>query len=112
MPDDDNGASEDEVKLERTSEEKKKDKVESRVAPKSKTARAQPAASSKVLLRSRWPGRLLVTADMVPSHSTYEFPKGGGSVSVAAEDVESLLARQRKSGCCGAGGVEPFFELV
>lgn len=114
MPDEEDGASEDEVKLERASEveEVEEEEVKSRSVPKRKAARVQPAKASPVLLRSRWPGRVIVTEDMVPSGQQYVFPQGGSTVTVADEDVEALLARRRKSGCCGAGQTEPFFELV
>jgi hypothetical protein len=108
MPKEEVGASE-EVKPERTSGRKASEKkVTSKDVSRIKAAQKELDVS----IRSRWPGQLIVTEDQVPSGNRYVFPHGGSVVEVAAEDVETLLARQRKSGCCGTGQVEHFFELA
>lgn len=109
MPEDTEGASKkSEVKPERTSTRRK------RVTSKdvSRITAAREKTSGKVVLRSLWPGKLIVTEDQVPSGERYVFAGGGTTVSVAEEDVQTLLARQRSAGCCGTGKAEPFFELA
>ena len=75
---------------------------------------AAKARERDVTLRSRWPGRLIVLKDTVPSGTRYEFPRPGSTLEVRAEDVPELLSRRRKpAGCCGAGKVEQlYFEVV
>ena len=66
-----------------------------------------------VSIRNLWPGRLIVKEDQVPSGNIYDFPHPGAVLPVAKEDVETLLARHRLAGCCGAGKTEQkFFELA
>jgi hypothetical protein len=74
---------------------------------------ARSSKAKEVAIRNLWPGRLIVKEDQVPSRSVYEFPAVGAVVLVAEEDVETLLARHRRAGCCGAGQTEQrFFELA
>lgn len=109
MSEETSGASEElEVKPERKPARRKK--VTSRDV--SRITAARERTSGKVVLRSLWPGKLIVTEDQVPSGERYVFPGGGSTVSVAEEDVPALLARQRSAGCCGTGKAEPFFELA
>lgn len=76
-------------------------------------ARASKAGEPSVPIRNLWPGRLIVKEDQVPSRSVYDFPHAGAIVPVVEEDVETLLARHRLAGCCGAGKTEQkFFELA
>lgn len=113
MPEDVDGASEEmkeEVKPKRVVRRKKK--VTPKDADNITAARSLPSASSKTKLRSRWPGKVVVPEDRTPSGNRYVFEQSGSVVEVASEDVENLLARRRKSGCCGAGQDEPFFELA
>jgi len=66
-----------------------------------------------ILLRNLWPGRLIVKEDQVPSGSLYDFTHAGAVLEVDERDVETLLARHRRAGCCGAGQSEQrYFELA
>lgn len=113
MSDDFEGApleeEEEEVKPKPKSTPKKK------VTPKDaeEVIAARSSKQAEVALRNLWPGRLIVKEDQVPSGNVYEFPAAGAVILVAAEDVEILLARHRRAGCCGAGQTEQrFFELA
>lgn len=98
-------------------EEEVKPKKKKRVTPASTArliaAREEKRSKEPVEIRSRWPRKILVKEDTMPSGRRYVFSKGGSVVAVAPEDVDVLLSRRRSVGCCGAGRVEePFFELV
>ena len=98
-----------EVKPKRKKEDKK---VTPEVVSKITAARVSEAEAG-VALRSLWPGRLVVLEQQVPSGQRYTFSGGGDVVVIRGEDVQTLLARRRKPGCCGAGQTEqPFFELA
>lgn len=92
---------------------KKKKKVTPASTARLVAAREEKRSKEPIEIRSRWPGRILVEKDTMPSGRGYVFPKGGSVVAVAPEDKDVLLSRRRPVGCCGTGRVEePFFELM
>jgi hypothetical protein len=92
---------------------RKKKKVTPTSTDRLIAAREEKRKKEPIEIRSRWPRKILVKEDSMPSGRRYVFPKGGSVVAVAPQDVDVLLSRRRSVGCCGAGRVEePFFELV
>jgi hypothetical protein len=75
-----------------------------------------PASSGRVLVRSLWPARLVVKAEVTPSGESYTWPRAGAEVSVSESDVSFLLSKNKPglegSGCCGGDGRRTYFEIV
>ncbi len=114
MSDDFDGAP---LKEEEVKPEPKRKPSRKKVTPKTVdgvlAARAPKTGTPSVSIRNLWPGRLIVKEDQVPSRSVYDFPHAGSVLLVMKEDVDTLLARHRLAGCCGAGQTEQkFFELA
>lgn len=58
---------------------------------------------ASVVLRSIYPGRLVILAKKTPSGTRYDVINGH-QIEIDAADVEYLLSLKRKqSNCCGAG---------
>ncbi|MHA2135895.1 MAG: hypothetical protein ACW99J_18715 [Candidatus Thorarchaeota archaeon] len=68
--------------------------------------------TERVIVRSAWPSRLIVTN--TPSGEVYEFEQAGTLLSVNAADVQYLLSQNRTNarGCCGSGHDKIKFELA
>ena len=92
---------------------RKKKKVTPTSTDRLIAAREEKRKKEPIEIRSRWPGKILVTEDTMPSGRRYVFEQGGSVVAIAPKDVDALLSRRRPVGCCGTGRVEePFFERV
>lgn len=104
-----------EVKESDEQEELDEEEFKEETAAESSLA-SMPSASERVLVRSLWPARLVVKADVTPSGETYVWPKAGAEILVNETDVSFLLSRNKPgregSGCCGGDGRRTYFEVV
>lgn len=70
----------------------------------------QVTAQSAQVVRSLWPGRLVVRG--TPSGREYLWPEAGSAVVVEAEDLEFLAEKNRKlRACCGSSGERRYFAF-
>ena len=73
----------------------------------------QPKPQGEPAIRSLWPGTLIVSD--APSGATYQWDGAGSEVTVASEDVEFVMSRNRggkERACCGSGGRRTYFEFA